>query len=152
MGGFKEMTKLPGAIFIIDPAKERIAVTEARRVGVPIVSAVDTNCNPYEIDYPIPANDDAVRAVRLLCSCIASAVLEGRQARDLAAMVYEEESVHEVLTFTPEGGFGTASEMAAASKAATEAEAAAKATNSDVAPGQTKTTETETKKEGNTAS
>jgi hypothetical protein len=67
-------------------------------------------------------------------------------------MVYEEESVHEVLTFTPEGGFGTASEMAAASKAATEAEAAAKATNSDVAPGQTKTTETEIKKEGNTAS
>ena len=151
MGGFKEMTKLPGAVFIIDPAKERIAVTEARRVGVPIVSAVDTNCNPYEIDYPIPANDDAVRAVRLLCSCIASAVLEGRQARDLAAMVYEEESVREVLTFTPEGGFGTASEMAAASKAAAEAEAAAKAANPEAEPAQAKLAETEAKKEGNTA-
>ena len=120
-------------------------------MGVPIVSAVDTNCNPYEIDYPIPANDDAVRAVRLLCSCIASAVLEGRQARELAAMVYEEESVHEVLTFTPEGGFGTASEMAAASKAA-EAEAAAKAANPDTEPSQAKPAETEAKKEGDTAS
>jgi small subunit ribosomal protein S2 len=146
MGGFKEMTKFPGAVFVIDPAKERIAVTEARRMGVPVFAAVDTNCNPDEIDYPIPANDDAVRAVRLICSCIASAVLEGRQARELASMVYEEESVREVLTFTPEGGFGTASEMAAASKAA-EAEAAAKAANPDAKPA-----ETEAKKEDKTAS
>ena len=123
MGGFKEMTKLPGAVFIIDPVKDLIAVTEARKMGVPIVAVVDTNCDPTLIDHPIPANDDAVRAVRLICSCMASAVLEGRKAREMAAMVYEEESVKEVLTFTPEGGFGTASEMAAASKAASEAAA-----------------------------
>ena len=152
MGGFKEMTKFPGAVFIIDPAKERIAVTEARRMGVPIFAAVDTNCNPDEIDYPIPANDDAVRAVRLICSCVASAVLEGRQAREMAAMVYEEEAVKEVMTFTPEGGFGTASEMAAASKATAEAEAAAKAANPDTGPAQAKPTETEAKKEDNKAS
>jgi len=148
MGGFKEMTKFPGAVFIIDPAKERIAVTEARRMGVPIVAAVDTNCNPDEIDYPIPANDDAVRAVRLICSYMASAILEGRQAREMAAMVYEEESVKEVMTFTPEGGFGTASEMAAASKAA-EAETAPKDTNPAQ---QVNPAGTEAKQEGNTAS
>ncbi|MFA5366868.1 MAG: 30S ribosomal protein S2 [Dehalococcoidia bacterium] len=150
MGGFKEMTKFPGAVFIIDPAKERIAVTEARRMGVPIVAAVDTNCNPDEIDYPIPANDDAVRAVRLICSYMASAVLEGRQARELAAMVYEEDTVKEVMTFTPEGGFGTASEMAAASKAAEE-EAAAKAAEAETEPAQqVNPVETEAKQEDNT--
>ena len=126
MGGFKEMTKLPGAVFIIDPVKDLIAVTEARKMGVPIVAVVDTNCDPTVIDHPVPANDDAVRAVRLICSCIASAVLEGRKAREMAALVYEEESVKEVLTFTPEGGFGTASEMAAASKATAEAAAESK--------------------------
>lgn len=120
MGGFKEMTRFPGAVFIIDPAKERIAVTEARRKGIPIVAVVDTNCNPDEIDYPIPANDDAVRAVRLICSCIASAAAEGREARELAAMVYEEEAVHEVLSFTPEGEFTTPGELAAANQEATE--------------------------------
>ena len=151
MGGFKEMTKFPGAVFIIDPAKERIAVTEARRMGVPIVATVDTNCNPDEIDYPVPANDDAVRAVRLICSYIASSVLEGRQAREMAAMVYEEESVKEVMTFTPEGGFGTASEMAAANKVA-EAEAVAKSANPEAEPAQAKPAETETKKEDNKAS
>jgi small subunit ribosomal protein S2 len=78
MGGFKEMTSLPSAIFIVDPIKEKIALAEAKRMGIPVVAIVDTNCNPDEIDYPIPANDDAIRAIKLVCSKIADAVLEGK--------------------------------------------------------------------------
>jgi small subunit ribosomal protein S2 len=88
LGGVKEMTTTPGALFIIDPVKERIAVAEAKKVGVPLIATVDTDCDPEEIDYPIPANDDAVKSVKLLCSVIADAVLEGRKA-------YEEEAVAE---------------------------------------------------------
>jgi small subunit ribosomal protein S2 len=78
MGGFKEMTRLPDAMFIIDPTKERIALAEAKRMGIPVVAIVDTNCNPKEIDHPIPANDDAIRAIKLMCTKIADAVLEGK--------------------------------------------------------------------------
>jgi small subunit ribosomal protein S2 len=78
MGGFKEMTNLPDAIFIVDPTKERIALAEAKRVGIPVVAIVDTNCNPNEIDHPVPANDDAIRAVKLICSRIADAIIEGK--------------------------------------------------------------------------
>lgn len=78
LGGFKEMVNLPGALFIIDPVKEKIALVEAKRVGIPVVAIVDTNCNPDEIDYIVPANDDAIRAIRLVCSKIADAVIEGR--------------------------------------------------------------------------
>jgi small subunit ribosomal protein S2 len=78
MGGFKEMTSLPDAIFIVDPAKERIAIAEAQRVGIPVVAIVDTNCEPGEVDYPIPANDDAIRAIKLIVTKIADAVIEGR--------------------------------------------------------------------------
>lgn len=78
MGGFKEMTSLPSALFVVDPTKEGIALAEAKRVGIPIVAMVDTNCNPNEIDYPIPSNDDAIRAIRLICSKITDAVLEGK--------------------------------------------------------------------------
>ena len=85
MGGFKAMTALPGALFIVDPTKERIALAEARRMSVPVVAIVDTNCNPDEIDHPIPANDDAIRAVKLVCTKIADAVLEGKAG--LAAAV-----------------------------------------------------------------
>ena len=77
LGGIKEMRKLPGAIFIVDPRKERIAVAEARKLNIPIVAIVDTNCDPDEIDYPIPGNDDAIRAVKLLTEKIADAVIEG---------------------------------------------------------------------------
>jgi len=77
MGGFKEMTNLPAALFIVDPPKERIALAEAKRVGIPVVAIADTSCNPDEIDYPIPANDDAIRAIRLICDKIAEAVIEG---------------------------------------------------------------------------
>lgn len=79
LGGIKSMTKLPGALFIVDPRKERIAVAEAKKLGIPIVGIVDTNCDPDEIDYVIPGNDDAIRAVKLLTARMADAVIEGRQ-------------------------------------------------------------------------
>jgi small subunit ribosomal protein S2 len=79
------MNKLPGALFIIDPRKERIAVAEARKLGIPIVAIVDTNCDPDEIDHVIPGNDDAIRAVKLLTAKMADAVLEGRQGEQVAA-------------------------------------------------------------------
>lgn len=82
LGGIKNMKKLPAAVFIVDPKKERNAVLEARRLGIPIVAIVDTNCDPDEIDYVIPGNDDAIRAVKLITSKIADAVIEGRQGED----------------------------------------------------------------------
>jgi len=79
LGGIKDMNRLPGALFVVDPRKERIAVAEARKLNIPIVAIVDTNCDPDEIDYVIPGNDDAIRAVKLLTGCMADAVLEGNQ-------------------------------------------------------------------------
>ena len=79
LGGIKNMPKLPGALFIIDTKKEHNAVAEARKLGIPIVAIVDTNCDPDEVDYVIPGNDDAIRAVKLMCSCMANAVIEGKQ-------------------------------------------------------------------------
>lgn len=83
LGGIKGMSKLPGAIFVIDPKNESIAVSEAKKLGIPVVSVVDTNCDPDPIDYIIPGNDDAIRAIRLLASKIADAVIEGTQAREV---------------------------------------------------------------------
>jgi len=83
LGGIKDMKKLPDAIFVIDPRKESIAIAEARKLNIPIIGIVDTNCDPDEIDYVIPANDDAIRAVKLLTSKIADAVVEGRQGTAL---------------------------------------------------------------------
>lgn len=83
--GIKNMTKLPDALFVVDPRKERIAVSEARKLGIPIVAIVDTNCDPDEIDYVIPGNDDAIRAVNLLTAKMADAVIEGRQGEQLTA-------------------------------------------------------------------
>ena len=79
LGGIKEMDKLPGVIFLVDPKKEKIAIAEAKKLGIPVVATVDTNCDPDEVDFPIPANDDAIRAVKLLAGKMADAVLEGRQ-------------------------------------------------------------------------
>ena len=81
MGGFKEMTDLPGAIFIADPMKDKIALAEAKKMNIPVVAIVDTNCNPEGINYPIPANDDAIKAIKLICSKIADAVLEGKKVQ-----------------------------------------------------------------------
>ena len=83
LGGIREMKKLPGALFIVDPRKERIAVQEARILGIPIVAIVDTNCDPDEVDYVIPGNDDAIRAVKLIAGKLADAVLEGKQGEQL---------------------------------------------------------------------
>jgi small subunit ribosomal protein S2 len=85
LGGVKEMRRLPGALFIIDPRKERNAIAEAHKLGIPVVAIVDTNCDPDEIDYPIPGNDDAIRAIRLISQTMANAVLEGRQGEQLEA-------------------------------------------------------------------
>jgi len=84
-GGIKGITRLPGALFIVDPAAEYIAVAEARRVGIPIVAMCDTNCNPDQIDYPIPSNDDAIRAVKLVTTKVADAALEGLALREYTA-------------------------------------------------------------------
>ncbi len=78
MGGIKEMTNLPDAIFVVDPPKEKISVAEAKRMGIPVVGIADTSCDPNELDYPIPANDDAIRAIKLICNKIADAVIEGK--------------------------------------------------------------------------
>ena len=84
LGGIREMKKLPGALFVVDPRKEHIAVAEARALKIPIVGIVDTNCDPDEIDYVIPGNDDAIRAIRLIASTMANAAIEGRQGEDAA--------------------------------------------------------------------
>ncbi|MBQ8732778.1 MAG: 30S ribosomal protein S2 [Oscillospiraceae bacterium] len=93
LGGIKDMKKLPGALFIVDPRKEKIAVSEAKKLGIPIVAIVDTNCDPDEIDYVIPGNDDAIRAVKLISQTMANAILEGNQGTDAAEA--EEEAAAE---------------------------------------------------------
>ena len=95
LGGIKEMKKLPGALFVVDPRKEHIAITEAKKLGIPVVAIVDTNCDPDDVDYVIPGNDDAIRAVKLIASTMANAIIEGRQGED-ALPVREEEADEEV--------------------------------------------------------
>ena len=95
LGGIKDMDELPGALFIIDPRKERIAVAEAKKLNIPIVAIVDTNCDPDEIDYVIPGNDDAIRAVKLIAGAMADAVIEGREGQMGAAEVVEEEAAED---------------------------------------------------------
>ncbi len=90
LGGIQEMKNLPGALFIVDPRKERIAVSEAKKLNIPIVAIVDTNCDPDEIDYVIPGNDDAIRAVKLIAATMADAVLEGKQGVQGSAAVEAE--------------------------------------------------------------
>ena len=95
LGGIKEMTKLPGAIFVVDPKNERIAVLEAKKLGIPVVGLVDTNCSPVDVDYPIPGNDDAIRAVKLITDVMANAVIEGRQGESLDSEVEQEDVLSE---------------------------------------------------------
>ena len=90
LGGVTEMKKLPGALFVVDPRKERNAINEARKLNIPIVAIVDTNCDPDEIDYVIPGNDDAIRAIKLISSVMANAIQEGKQGQDEAAAPAEE--------------------------------------------------------------
>lgn len=98
LGGIKEMKELPSAIFIVDPRKEKNAIAEAHRLGIPIVAIVDTNCDPEEVDYPIPGNDDAIRAVKLIVSTMGNAILEGKQGEqfDVDSEEKETEETEEV--------------------------------------------------------
>ena len=89
LGGIKDMKKLPGALFVVDPRKEHIAVAEARALHIPIVAIIDTNCDPDEVDYPIPGNDDAIRAVKLITAKMADAVLEGKQGEQMSDAAVE---------------------------------------------------------------
>ena len=93
LGGIKEMKDIPAAMFVVDPKKEKIAIAEAHKLHIPVVAIVDTNCDPEEVDYPIPGNDDAIRAVKLIASTISNAILEGRQGESFA--VAEDEAEEE---------------------------------------------------------
>ena len=97
LGGIKNMDRLPGTIFIVDPKKERIAVKEARKIGIPSIGIVDTNCNPEEVDYVIPGNDDAIRAIHLFASKIADAAIEGKQLREKQLQTEEARAQKEAV-------------------------------------------------------
>ena len=92
LGGIKEMTEIPGAMFVVDPKKERIAILEARKLGIPVFGLVDTNCNPEDVDYVIPGNDDAIRAIKLIVEAMANAVIESKQGEAYVAPKAAEET------------------------------------------------------------
>ena len=92
LGGIKDMTEVPGVLFVVDPKKERIAILEARKLNIPVVGLVDTNCNPEDVDYAIPGNDDAIRAVKLIADTMANAIIEGRQGEAEDVSTSAEES------------------------------------------------------------
>lgn len=119
LGGIRNMDRLPGAVYIVDPRKEQIAIREARRLGIPIVAIVDTNCDPDEVEYVIPGNDDAIRAVTLITRIMADAALEGREIRSAQEAAAAEEEAEKV---------GAAAEKAEIAKAEVEAEKAASET------------------------
>ena len=96
LGGIKGMTEIPGAMFVVDPKKERIAILEARKLGIPVIGLVDTNCNPEDVDYVIPGNDDAIRAIKLIVEAMANAVLESKQGESAdKEEAVEEDTVQE---------------------------------------------------------
>ena len=95
LGGIKGMEELPGVLFIVDPKKERIGILEARKLNIPVVGLIDTNCNPEDVDYAIPGNDDAIRAVKLITDVMANAIIEGRQGESLEMVEEQEEVVSE---------------------------------------------------------
>ncbi|MBP3338075.1 MAG: 30S ribosomal protein S2 [Lachnospiraceae bacterium] len=92
LGGIKDMTEIPGAMFVVDPKKERIAILEARKLGIPVFGLVDTNCNPEDVDYVIPGNDDAIRAIKLIVEAMANAVIESKQGEAYVAPQAAEET------------------------------------------------------------
>ena len=96
LGGIKDMEEIPGVIFLVDPKKEHIAVLEAKKLGIPVIGLVDTNCNPEEVDYAIPGNDDAIRAVKLITDVMANAIIEGKQGES-----FETEEVVEEVSEEP---------------------------------------------------
>ena len=98
LGGIKDMEELPGVIFLVDPKKERIAILEANKLNIPVIGLVDTNCNPEELDYPIPGNDDAIRAVKLIADVMANAVIEGKQGESFDPIDEEQKEESEEAT------------------------------------------------------
>jgi small subunit ribosomal protein S2 len=108
LGGIKNMDELPGAVFVVDPKREKIAVKEAKKLGIPVIAIADSNCDPDEIDFIIPGNDDAIRAIRLICSRIADAVIEGHGIAEerlrAEAKMQEEEQEEERKTGSAEEG------------------------------------------------
>ncbi len=96
LGGIKEMKELPAAMFVVDPRKEKNAIAEAHKLGIPVIAIVDTNCDPEEADFPIPGNDDAIRAVKLIVSTIGNAILEGKQGEDFSTAEVAEEETDDV--------------------------------------------------------
>jgi len=96
MGGIKDMKELPAAMFVVDPRKEKNAISEAHKLGIPVIAIVDTNCNPEEVDFPIPGNDDAIRAVKLIVSTIGNAIIEGKQGEEFVAEATEDAEVDEL--------------------------------------------------------
>ena len=119
LGGIKNMKDLPGALFIVDPRKEKIAVSEARKLGIPVVAIVDTNCDPDEVDYVIPGNDDAIRAVKLIAGAMADAIIEGRQGEAGVAEA-QMEAAESAETDTSEEQPETAQEVLAEESASAE--------------------------------
>ena len=97
LGGIRDMTELPGAMFVVDPKKERIAILEARKLGIPVIGLVDTNCNPEDVDYVIPGNDDAIRAIKLIIEAMANAVIESKQGESMVASNDEEVTTMEEM-------------------------------------------------------
>ena len=97
MGGIQDMTKIPSALFVVDPRKEKIAVAEAHKLGIPVIAVVDTNCDPDEVDVVIPANDDAIRAVKLLAETMAAAIIEGRQGTEMGTAANDDDEAEEVV-------------------------------------------------------
>ena len=91
LNGMKDMPELPGAMFVVDPKKERIAILEARKLGIPVIGLVDTNCNPEDVDYVIPGNDDAIRAIKLIIEAMANAVIESKQGESMVVNHEEDE-------------------------------------------------------------
>lgn len=98
LGGIKEMEEIPGVIFLVDPKKEHIAILEAKKLGIPVIGLIDTNCNPEEVDYAIPGNDDAIRAVKLITDVMANAIIEGKQGESFETEVASEEILEEEPT------------------------------------------------------
>ena len=102
LGGIKEMTEIPGAMFVVDPKKERIAILEARKLGIHVIGLVDTNCNPEDVDYVIPGNDDAIRAIKLIVEAMANAVIESKQGESMVTESNDEEATMEEIEASKE--------------------------------------------------
>jgi len=108
LGGIKDMTTLPGALFVVDPKKEHLAIAEAKKLGIPVVAIVDTNCDPDEVDYVIPGNDDAIRSIKLIAGAMADAVIEAKEGeeglalrRQMEAQMNAENATEEVVEEAP---------------------------------------------------